>query len=272
MMRAICFGFVVWCLLMSATIQAQTMTESQARAYIDAIAIDSPYRIPRSMRAGKIRYHFRLGDVAEAQRLSWPQTGEQHVVLKDNGLWLDVCKTCGREAPPSEETLARYTQPSDGVQSDDKDIRRFARAVLGSSVKHTMTRMAHAVGQHMDQGIRYNQYLSAKEAFAQRQGDCTEYALLLAAAGRARGIPTRVVAGVVYGSRFVNKPQAFGPHMWVQSWDGKRWVSFDAALGRFDATHIAMYVGDGDEASLRGLMDQIKTASLVDAVYIEPAD
>ena len=45
-------------------------------------------------------------------------------------------------------------------------------------------------------------------------------------------------------------PHVFAPHAWVQAWDGTRWTSYDAALGRFDAGHIALMIGDGDPVIL----------------------
>jgi hypothetical protein len=32
----------------------------------------------------------------------------------------------------------------------------------------------------------------------------------------------------------------------VQSWDGRRWTSYDAGLDGFDSTHIALAVGSGE--------------------------
>jgi hypothetical protein len=36
----------------------------------------------------------------------------------------------------------------------------------------------------------------------------------------------------------------------VQAWTGDRWVSYDAGLERFDATHIALATGDGDPRNM----------------------
>jgi transglutaminase/protease-like cytokinesis protein 3 len=79
-----------------------------------------------------------------------------------------------------------------------------------------------------------------------REGDCTEYAVLLAALARAEQIPTRVVTGMVYADRYAGSSRVFVPHAWVQSWINGRWQSFDAALRHFDSTHIALDMGDGD--------------------------
>lgn len=73
-------------------------------------------------------------------------------------------------------------------------------------------------------------------------GDCNEHAVLLAAMARASGIPTRLVAGVVYVDG------AFLYHAWCEAWLG-RWVPVDPALGQFpaDATHIKFVAGGPEE-------------------------
>ena len=40
------------------------------------------------------------------------------------------------------------------------------------------------------------------------------------------------------------------PHSWVLAYVDGEWKSFDAALERFDSTHIALVVGDGDARSI----------------------
>lgn len=118
--------------------------------------------------------------------------------------------------------------------------------------------------------VVYSGYRSAREALQRREGDCTEYALLLAAAARSRRIPARVVGGMAYGSRFVGRAHAFGPHMWVQAWNGERWISYDAGLGEFDAGHLALAVGDGDPESLRGVMAALAGLRIDDAAGLLP--
>lgn len=74
------------------------------------------------------------------------------------------------------------------------------------------------------------------------EGDCNEHAVLLAALGRAAGLPTRVVAGTVY------LDGAFYYHAWCEVWLD-RWVSIDPAFHQFpaDATHIKFVVGGPEE-------------------------
>ncbi|HEY6941538.1 hypothetical protein, partial [Dokdonella sp.] len=61
---------------------------------------------------------------------------------------------------------------------------------------------------------------------------------------------------------------AFTPHMWVQAWDGRRWTSYDAALGRFDSSHIAISVGDGTPEGFRGEMQAIARLHVLGAARV----
>ena len=109
-----------------------------------------------------------------------------------------------------------------------------------------MLHLVDAVRYHMTGPVDYLGYASAEEALRTRSGDCTEYAVLLAALARARNIPARVSYGLVYADRFSGKKDVFSPHAWVQAWTGTRWESYDAGIGEFDATHLALGIGRGD--------------------------
>ena len=70
------------------------------------------------------------------------------------------------------------------------------------------------------------------------EGDCTEYAVLLAALCRARGIPARVAIGLVY----VSAAQGFAYHMWNEVWVDGRWMPLDATIaqGHIGAAHLKL--------------------------------
>ena len=85
-------------------------------------------------------------------------------------------------------------------------------------------------------------YASALEVARKPEGDCTQHAVLLAALGRAVGIPTRVVDGIVYVDSYAGSEHVFVPHAWTQAYVDGSWHSFDAALHGFDAGHVALSV------------------------------
>lgn len=242
--------------------------EAQARALVQSRLVDSPYRLSEAARAGTIRYTLRLDPV-----WTLPETSEQHVQMLDDGQrLLTVCADCGREPAPARDALRALRQPNAWVNSDARAVRRFAAEHAGrGEVAQQMGRLAIAVRQHMTGAIEFSRYDDAATALERRSGDCTEFAVLLAAAARARGIAARVAYGVSYSNRFSGRSHVFTPHAWVQAWDGTRWRSFDAALGRFDAGHLALYIGDGRMNGLGAVTRVLATLRIVDAQGLKQA-
>ena len=70
------------------------------------------------------------------------------------------------------------------------------------------------------------------------EGDCTEYAMLMAAMCRAEGIPSKTAMGLIYAD--VKTGPAMSFHMWTEVWVGGEWIPLDATLGRgyVGATHL----------------------------------
>jgi transglutaminase-like putative cysteine protease len=250
------------------TRSASPPTAEQARMFIRGLLVKSPYRIPAQARNGEIRYWLRF---EQGLAWSWPDTGEQRIANASDGVVeLRVCGDCGREAPPTQDALRRHSEANAWVRSDDRRIRAFARKhTRGGSVAARMERLVAAVQDHMNGGIEFHRYDDAVAALETRRGDCTEYAILLAASARALGIPTRLVHGVAYASRFTGEAHVFSPHAWVQVWDGQRWVSYDAGLGRFDAGHIALGIGDGTPQSMPPVLDAVRVLRIERAAGVD---
>jgi len=232
---------------------------------VETIAVASPYKLSSDARDGTIRYRIALDG---GETWDWPETSEQHVVADPDVATITVCRDCGDERAPTPEELHAALQPNAWVDSKDPRIRDFARASGGGRLDFRMERLVLAVERRMTAGVGFDSYKSARIAFDTRSGDCTEFAILPAAAARADGIPARVVGGMAYPSHFIRRSHAFAPHMWVQIWNGKRWVSYDAALGRFDAGHIALAIGDGSPEGFSGVMRAMSHMRIVDAAGI----
>ena len=216
------------------------------------LVVRSPYRIPKGALAGPIRYVISRVDGAPPQI---PGTGEQAVSMRGSTAILTVCTTCGTPEKPTESEYQQYLQPNAWVQSDLPEIREFAnRHGRGRSQAELMNNLVNAVRDHMTGPVDYLGNPSAAEALRTRAGDCTQYAVLLAALARARGIPTRIAYGLVYADRFSGKRDVFSPHAWVQVWTGDRWQSYDAGIGQFDATHLALSLGDGDPRDVQSTL------------------
>lgn len=257
---------VLAALLSAAPAFAETPTAEQARAFLLSLLVKSPYRLPPAALNGEIRYRLRF-DNGRQWRI--PDTGEQRVTASGDDLTLAVCTACGDEAAPSADDLQRYLRANAWVRSDHREVRAFARSHgRGLSVHTRMKTLTAAVRAHMTGPIDFRHYHDAATALKNRGGDCTEFAVLLAAGARALGIPARIAHGLAYSGRMSGQPHVFSPHAWVQVWDGQRWVSYDAALGAFGAGHIALIVGDGDPNALRGLNRAMRDLRVVDAAGI----
>lgn len=196
-----------------------------------------------SLRVLPLRYTISIEGDAHSPLTT---TDEQQVTRVRQGVY-DV--TIGDaqphgEARPTAEDLA----PNPWVQSNAPEIHALAEKVTGdaSNDLQRMRRLRSFLSDYVDQTGLDVGYASALETLDTRRGDCTEHAVLLAALGRSLHIPTRIVTGLVYSDRFAGASRVFVPHTWVQSWIDDRWVSFDSAQRRFDATHIALGVGSGD--------------------------
>lgn len=228
---------------MLACDRACALTPDQPVDMLRAASVDSPRLLPSYVRSVPMRYRIHVDRGIGQPFIS---TDEQQVTALGGDDWMvDVGGAhAGRQPPPQPAD----SQPNAWLQSDAPAIRQLAASAVGDAHGDLprMRRLRRFVSDYIrGHGLDVG-YASALEVLASRQGDCTEYAVLLAALARAEGIPARVVSGMVYADRFGGASRQFIPHAWVQAWVDGRWQSFDAALKQFDSTHLALASGDGD--------------------------
>jgi hypothetical protein len=216
-----------------------------------ATVISAPRALSITERAGDLTYALELSDATIATNI--PR--DEQVLTSSGTQWQLLVDMPPSTSPAAKSLLdAKALEASAWVQSDAPEIIAFAkkstRNIKGARAQ--MLGLQSAVSRHIsDKNLRVG-YASALEALRMREGDCTEHALLLAAAGRALGIPTRVAVGLAYTDAFAGHAQSFIPHAWAQAWIDGHWSSFDAALGGFDSGHIALAVGSGDPTTFYG--------------------
>ncbi len=211
--------------------------------------VRSPVRVSTEARQGRVRYRFLYRDGLE---FAPPVTGEQRQARDGEALIVDVCETCGPGLPNDAETLADALRPTAWLQSDHPRLIAIAAPVarLDVSDARKMELLIARAQPYLGE-LDFNGHYSALDTITRRAGDCTEAAVLLAALGRAAGIPTRVVSGLTYSREsYHGVSNAFMPHSWTLAYVDGRWRSFDLALGAFDSTHIALTIGDGDARSI----------------------
>jgi hypothetical protein len=157
-----------------------------------------------------------------------------------------------RPDEPPEVSVAADTEPEDlqpnaMIQSDDPQVVAMAGAVAGGETDPW--KVAVALERHVHDSLTtvdFSQvFADAAHVARSRQGDCTEYAVLLAALCRARGIPARVAFGLVY----FEQRHGLLYHMWNEVWVKDRWIPLDATLGAggIGAGHLKCV-----DSSLRG--------------------
>ncbi|HTU10249.1 MAG TPA: transglutaminase domain-containing protein [Allosphingosinicella sp.] len=221
--------------------------------------VRAPYRVPDEAVFGHLRFRFSFQGGVE---FPLPQTGEQRVRTEGEQVVVDICQTCGPGLATDAASLADARRPTPWLQSDHPRLIALAMPVARMQVSETR-KMELLLSRAMPliPRVDYGGHFSALEALDRRAGDCTESAVLLATLGRAAGIPTRVVSGLTYSRvPILGTANAFMPHSWVVAYVDGRWKSFDLALERFDSSHIALTVGDGDA---RSIMAASQLASLL---------
>jgi len=256
---------------MLACSQSCALAPVQDIDMLRAAMVDSPQPVPASMRHAFLRYLIHTSDDAGRPVIA---TDEQRVTSLGHGDWqVEISDAVpGGQAPPVQED----TRPNAWLQSDAPEVRALADvAAQGAETdQEKMESLRAFVSRYIDRHGADAGYASAIEIVRTRQGDCKAYAVLLAALARAEGIPVRVITGMVYADRYAGSSQVFVPHAWVQAWVDGRWESFDAALGHFDSTHIALDSGDGDPwhfANLSNLFGQVHIALVAPASEFPPS-
>lgn len=180
-------------------------------------------------------------------------------------------------APKEDVDNRNFREPSASLDSADEAIQRLARRATqkaGQDASAKAEAMRKFVSRYITGKSLNIAFATASEVCKNRAGDCSEHGVLLAAMLRAGGIPSRVVAGVIYADEFAGSKSIFGYHMWAQALidtgKGPAWVDLDGTLDGdtpFDATHIVF--GTSALADDEGPTAMIAMASLLGRVQIK---
>ncbi len=178
--------------------------------------------------------------------------GHKLTPTAEEGTWHLRVQTVHQDAAenlplPPNPLPKLYLSSTAYIQSDDARIIELAKKAAGN--EKSSLKVARVLEKWVYNYIRKKNlgtaFATAKEVLQTRQGDCTEHAVLLCAMCRAAGIPSRVVAGLVYHRK------SFVGHMWTEVYTGK-WVPLDATIGKgkVEADHIALAVSALDNTSI----------------------
>jgi hypothetical protein len=124
------------------------------------------------------------------------------------------------------------------IQSDAPEIVDLAKKLVGAETNawKAAQKLETWVLKSITKKDMSLGFASALEVCHDREGDCTEHAVLLAALCRAAGIPARVLLG----AEFIGG--VWGGHAWNDVWIDGAWYPLDATngYGFVDPLHLPM--------------------------------
>jgi hypothetical protein len=220
--------------------QACANAANQPTDILAATSVRAPRELTPRERQRTLRYAMEFDGKAPSL-ISLPGQ-ERRAEASGLRLTVDPAGSVDRAPEPAD------TQPNRWLESDHPELIAMAQR-MGAGAQtdaETMQQLQAGVATHIGRKTLRIGYATALQTARLAEGDCTEHALLLAALGRASGIPTRVASGLAYASALGARQPVFVPHAWVYAWIDDRWQGFDAALPRFGSGHLALVVGDGD--------------------------
>jgi hypothetical protein len=197
---------------------------------------------PKSTR--RVKYRIFAKD-PEVHIQDLPTTGMQETVQKGKG-FIEILVTRQRHEParhalensgtrstsPPELDMSEYLDGNLMINKDDPKLIELARKAAGAETEPfaLADRLRRFVtGYVQDKSLNIG-FATASEVCRNREGDCSEHGVLLAALGRLNGLPSRVAVGVAYVPVFGQRDDIFGYHMWTQFFIDGRWIDLDAAL------------------------------------------
>jgi len=185
---------------------------------------------------------------------NWPLGGFQRTTLQQDGTYIVKVDVSWPVAMWPLKESEKFLAPTTVCNTQDPEIVAFANKAIEGTGDNKFERakiLRLAVNEHIQKKNLGVGFASASEVVRSKQGDCTEHAVLLAAALRAVNIPSRVVSGIIYTEEFEGMRNVFVYHMWTQAFvqrgNENNWIDLDATLPGeryFDSAHIALSVSD----------------------------
>ncbi len=212
----------------------------------NTIEVEEHLPLVRSLKQVRLRVQRDVGPAAELLA----QTPRQQITEDGS----DAMVTTSREHPPDEslplpitgDRMEPYLAATTQVQSDAPRIIEKAREIVGDETNSwaAAQKLCSWVHRRMHSVSSDPRPVTALEVLDSMRGDCTEHAILMAALGRAVGLPTKLATGLAYVGG------EFGYHAWTEVYVG-RWVEMDPSWGEMtvDAGHILVYSSSLDQAS-----------------------
>jgi len=137
-----------------------------------------------------------------------------------------------------------FLESSIYIQSDNAEIIEAANRMVGDerNAKKVVGKLVEGVYSFLKKNPTAS-LPSAIDVLKTKEGDCNEHSILFAALARAKGIPTKIYAGLVTFQGYT-----YYYHAWCGVWLGK-WVSVDPTFNQFpaDVGHLKLIEGEISE-------------------------
>lgn len=221
--------------------EMEIVTTDQATALSDFVAPEifmaTAIKTDKAMdRAGTRQVKFRLRTSnAVAAFGDLPDTGMQKITSRsDQVVELTVARQSLPKTVAAKPTaeLDEYLASNLLINKEDPVLIELAKkaadgetdpVALSDKLRRFVTDYVSAKSMNIG-------FATASEVARNKEGDCSEHAVLLTALGRLCGIPSRVVVGLAYAPFFGGQDNIYGYHMWTQFWIDGQWYDLDAAL------------------------------------------
>ena len=230
--------------------------------------IKTEKKIDRPFDASEAVYRIEIQDDDPFDLI--PQDERQRLSKDDNGQVLLTIRSIDPKQPPAEpakKPAAEFLEPNSMIQSDNAKVVSSAKEAVGDATDPW--EKAQRIEKWVHDNIKEKNFslglASAAEVAQNREGDCTEHGVLLAAMARAAGIPARVAVGLIYADRL----SAFGYHMWTEVYVNGHWVPLDGTLGLGHASPGHLKIFDSSMAGVDAVATLLPVAAVMNRLTIE---
>lgn len=225
------------------------------------------------------RITYKISAKSDAIKLDdIPSTGNQRVVKSsEKEAVIEVHHAAFRAEPSSPlppSQRDQYLSANLIINTDDPELQKVAKQAAGDAKEkfELADNLRKFVTEYISDKSLDIGFATASEVCRNKEGDCSEHAVLLAALGRINGIPSRVAVGLAYVPWFGGASDVFGYHMWTQFHLDGQWYDFDAALRESLCTprRIAFAVSSLNDAGLADLSLPLLTK--IGGIHLEIVD
>lgn len=227
-----------------------TSNAKESTDLIDASRILTKVKIPDPKRTGEMRYTVDGEDGADIPDDGYYQTLES----TENGIYtfktrrVDYSGLIAQlpvqeppyQEPSSDEGVKPYLEDDALIQSGSPRIRQKALEITQGSQNQWAAAEKIAMWLYINIEKEFRVTIpSALEVLNSMKGDCNEHSTLFAALARSIGIPTKIIAGLVY------QDDGLYYHAWNEIYANGHWMPIDSTLNRIemDAAHIKLAQG-----------------------------